>query len=47
MDKGVSDRKRVEAVLFASDRALTIREIARISGVREKTVKKMIESLNR
>ncbi len=47
MDKGVSDRKRVEAVLFASDRALTIKEIARISGVREKTVKKMIESLNR
>ncbi|MDY6984865.1 MAG: SMC-Scp complex subunit ScpB [Candidatus Thermoplasmatota archaeon] len=45
MDKSV--RKKIEAVLFASDKALSLAEIARISGVKAKIAKRTIASLNR
>jgi segregation and condensation protein B len=47
IEKEKSVRKIIEAVLFASERALSLKEIARIAGVKEKIVKRTIDSLNK
>jgi len=48
MDKNnLNERLRVEAVLFASSTPFTIRALSKKLGVREKNVKKHIESLSR
>jgi segregation and condensation protein B len=43
----IDEKKRIEAVLFASEKALSLREIAKLSGVKEKRAKRAIDSLNR
>jgi len=47
VEKEKSVRKIIEAVLFVSERALSTADIARIAGVKEKIVKRTIDSLNR
>jgi segregation and condensation protein B len=43
----IDEKKRIEAVLFVSERALSLRELAKLSGVKEKRAKRTIDSLNR
>jgi segregation and condensation protein B len=43
----IDEKKRIEAVLFVSERALSLRELTKLSGVKEKRAKRTIDSLNR